>query len=885
MTSQPLPALLGARWAVVPSVATSPFLVEMATELVTVSPQDQAVHITLLVLGAGPAQRADIAVIAEAVSTGGTLIPIVLGHEASDALPDLSQILVADRLPRQVAQQVAGLMGATGEELVELQDLVAAATQWEVGGRRADHLLSSGQAARGTALLAVAGRVGVGNPTLLRQFVTTSVVHGRRRQRRLRSILTGASLVLLALAILAAVSRVAAVQAADTARLHAGISASSRLVRQVEEMLASAPDPDLPLLLAAEALDAAATPAAIDISRRVLNRIPAHQTVTLPTNARWVAAATHASTIAVALVDRRLLLLDGANVTRRLDPLEGDTQLRPTVRPDGKIVAFVGGEAVWFVDPRTEQPPDRITLPAGASAFAGQWVGEAVVVLTAAGPLRVDIEGRVMPWGQFPWRDDIRAMDISVDGSLVAMASRSHGVWLGDPITGTVRWASTDTDVWDVTISNEHSVVLRRPQAEQRLQLDTGEITAEPYRGSQIALARNVGGGLASLSRDGSVCHLDPRTGESLQCHPAHAGGVVDLAVADGGLVTIGLDGRLRLWGMPALPQSLAPYLRTPPAQSMLDRLGEYHAGQRNKLAVSPDGRKAGLLLPAVGGAVTFDPGALSLGAARFQGIYFGQYSAVLSEDGQYVADVRDGRVTVRHLNSDTQWEVTGRFTTEGDLARPTPVAVSADGEQVVHHRAGQALTAVRRAVRHLETEPNQNPVTNWIDDQGRTSAVFANGLLRREHSESTWLVRPPLTVTAATFDHNGDPVLIDSAGTLIAYFGGTKRDVTSLPPGLTAEAIRVAPDGSSIAVLGGRRALVVDATSGEPQLHIQVFAPPEVIQDVAFLPDGQVLAIRLDGRLQKYGLTSSAEVQDGVRAALPRTLTDDERALFELGG
>ena len=875
----------GLRLLVAPSCAGSPLSEQLSDAVRDGLGADAASALTALVLPAGPIRAEDQALIDQATDSataGSTIVPVVIGHEASHALPDVSQLIVAGRDAAWVTDRLGRLMAASGRDLIALQDLHLAATRWDATGRPPAALLGSAAAAEALALLPVAAKVGWVDVPLVTSFVDASARHQRGRQRRLLGGLAVASVILLVLGVVALLSRVEAAAAADQARAQAAISTSSRLVRQVDDMLGASPGPDLPQLLIAEALRADASPAALATARRVVELIPVHRSVTLPAPAREV-SVDRAGTLTVAtLFDGRVTIVSGEEVTRTVAPVAADDIAIPVVHPDGTNIALLTREAVHVVEVQGDRPPERVAA-ASEGGFLGRWVDGGLVVLNDHGPTLLDPQaGTAQPWGELPWRDDVRAADLSPDGSVLALVSPSHGVWIGDPRSGTATYVSDDTSVQDVTLGGTGTAVLRRAGGSSRLDLVSGDTITEPTRALQGALVAGPAGGLARLGRDGTVCYLEPATGRSAFCHPAHAGGVIDLAVSDTAAYTVGFDTQLRIWQHPETPRYLSPEMVSSTDDIVSRQIGNDPAA-RAQLVVAPAGSHGALFLPMRGMIGTFNPATLEARDTLFYRLWLKQYLAVLSSDARSLGAVWEKQAEVIDLDGGTiRWRLEQQLPfTAGQLLTPL-VAVSADGLVMTYQFAGSGYMISAESARGERYAAAHNPIAAQVAD-GVLTLITADGVLSRD-GRQTLLVRAPDTVVAAAFAEDGRPVVVDSTGTVLRFPDGVRNEVMTLPSGFRPLSVRVSADGQRIALVGADRTLIVAAETGATLLDVRPAEAGAVVQDVAFLSSDAVLLARADGGLQRRDALDDDALAGVVGASAPRELTTAERDQFGIG-
>jgi WD40 repeat protein len=629
-----------------------------------------------------------------------------------------------------------------------------------------------------------------------------------RRHRRLVALLASS---LLVLAVMAAVTVYALTQRSE-ARAEEREATSSRLAGEAGLLIPAAQaelDPELALLLAAEAAKIAPTPRAVDTLRRAL--LVSHLRTVVPE--AGVASAAFS--------------------------------------PDGSrlVVGTEGGSAaIYDADTRSKLATLQTDRPVTTAAFSPD--GESVLTTEAGGPARIwDAAAgtSLRSLGGTP-----TAASYSPDGSLVVTAEPSGTrVWQADdgapvatlPQEGPVRQAAFGPDgdlVATVGADSKARVFDAR----------TGDLLATVEHGGEVTGATIAPGGdqLVTTGADGvaRIWALD-RGGRLLRELTGHRGPLTAGVVSGDGtrLVTTSQDGTARLWELPS-------------GRFVAELLG--HAGRVTGAAFSDDSES----VVTWGAGGTARVGDARTGAARallaghgeaVTGASFdssGDFVLTTSANGQ--ARLWRSRVEaeLRPVGSVPAPVSAAAFSGDGSVV----AASSPSGVEIVESGDGEQVATVATTPTRVLAASRDG---SWVATVSGTSV----SLWRAGVAEPEAVVDGGETVTAVAFAGDADRVAVGTMGGTISVHTVDGGRVSSLDgSGEPVTAVAFDPSGDNVAA-GFEDGMLGAWTTGDGErLYLGAgHGNGARVASLAFSPDG--------GRLVSGGGDSTARVWDAATGRL----------------
>jgi WD40 repeat protein len=615
-----------------------------------------------------------------------------------------------------------------------------------------------------------------------------------RRHRRLLALLASTLVVLAVMAavtIYALTQRSEAREQADVARTEELSATANRLAAEAATLIPPAQaelDPELALLLAAEAAELDATPRAVNILRRAL--LVSHLRAVLPEDG--VTSATFSP--------------DGAQV------LVGTED---------------GTTAVYSADGRTKQATLEVGDHVTGAVFAPD--GRHVLTTERAGPAKLwDVaEGTVeRSFGRAPI-----SASLSPDGSL-ALTAEAQAVRVWRVSDGSVvSTIELPADVQQASFSPDGALVTTVGQGPEAQVFDaaSGRMVAAVDHGSEVTSAAIAPGGrlLVTTGTD-SLARLWAMTGggKLLQVLEGHRGHITSGVVSPDGtlLVTTSTDGTARVWELPS--------------GQFVSELG--HPNRVSGAAFSGDSRS--VVTWDVGGQARVGSPRTGVTSALLAGHRDAVTSATFDASGETVLTASaDGRARIwrsgiiadlRPVAALSPPVSAAAFGVNGDY-----VAVSAgDGLEVLSTSDGDHVARMPSAPAvAVALSRDGSSLAAALDDRVSIWAVGEDGPRQTLDEAATALAFSPDGSLLAVGTESGSIGIWARDGRRVSVLTGSSATVTSIAFDLA---------GERLAAGFGDGTLAVWRVNGADRLYARTANRQAVpVTSVAFSPDGDRLA------------------------------------------
>lgn len=862
----------------------------LAVEHIALGPSSTAAHgegspCVVVFLSQAAVADVDLRATVERLSADPTveLLPVALDEGGTTLLGNLSQVDHRALGPDRSAQRIAVVATAGSADLAAWNRLSSRAQQWAAGGRPASARLSAEDADAAEALLVrPIGRTASEERVAVEDLVGSSRRSERRRRAARIALVTAVVAVLATAATSAAVQSRTARQEATRADRAADRSRAARLLDQAEAQVPF--DPDLPWLLAREALDDDPSSTVSARAAALLSRLVPHETFGLPfAPGPMAAAGSHAALL--SLGSDRIAVLDVGTGALLVDiTAEGDRFDGFALSPDGgrlavldeglRIVEVATGEVGPVLHGRADgvQWPsvDRVLLHEGDEVIA--------VDPDGAGDTRLATV------------DDARLLDATPDDWIAV--GTGEGVTVLGP-DGEERATIDEPDLTGITASPaDEELLVWTSFGFRRIPLThTGAVDEDREEHTVDVKERTVRwvgqtpgaeGTVPICLSDGTIGAVHPGTRNVVDGFVAHRGTCLAVAALDDGRwVSVGSDRRLRTWDTSGRAETFIDVQALSyEVSGLLTGSGDAETVRAQIVAAPGSERATATATPAFDVAVVDRPTGRVTNSFSIGGL-----------DAPVRPAATVGRGVRFYPSGPTTWDVEARTTV--DLP-PAPlssgersIVVSPDGRTVAV--VGEAATYVVSADdvdagwREEQHDQVDRPVAARVDDAGRATVLFATGALWRSGGGgSTRLVEVAERLEVGRIDADGTIVAVAADGRVLA------GDESGLAPrGEVARDVRpyavdVSADGTHAAVIGLRRTQVVRLGDGMIVAEDIVAEDYRAVTAVLFDDDdpaGGGVTVRADGSIRRWDLVPPADAGAALRGGAPRQLTDEERA------
>lgn len=818
------------------------------------------------------------------------VVPLVIGDGPSRLLDDQSQIIVPLGAIAEAADILSSLAKLSGGELVQVNAMNAAATYWESHGRPDSALLTGPETSGAATAAAAAAAADHPDVELMNAFVRASLQSSQRTTRIRRLILTGTCLVLIAASVVALVQQSRANAAADESRIQANAALSNRLVQDVEAQLQHASDPDLTWLLAREALAVDPSPAAVRAALQVSTTTPQHRSIKLPAKPLDLTSSSR-GTMAIRYVGGLVEVRDAEGKVLRT--YLGTSELREvSISNDGtRIAIFDGDQIITNAAGDRQFPASEDVKTAMVPAATGRWSGVDLMLLTPSGlkVLGPNGEIRAAAVQPDPRIGTLGQLDITPNGSRLAVTG-TNGVWVTDRNTAMSAAAILPSIARVVlTEDGKHVYVHRlRSGAVEVLDVrDDGQLQesgGDPGGALQIYRA-----GPLVILRDspGRLCAATPPAAVGARCFWAHQGIVVGVAsLGLLGVATAGTDRYLRVWPTVSAGAYPVPQINGTSAGSFVAETDKNRLGRRSSLQCDGD-TPCWEIGASTGTWASFDADLTSsehrwLGDPEF-------FRVVQAEGGAFVGvrSVASGWAAVlkgptNTADKDAKLEVLWQGQQAGTFTDGID-AVAPDGaEYVLATQRGMTTWTDLDVATRDRADDNAFPVgVVFGGPNGTATAYYSDGSALTMSTDTTFLSG---ALKAVAESPSGDTLWwVDGEGGVFSRTGGFSQSRGRLPTGFDTIAIRPSPDGHYVAAFAPRETIIIRTSDSVPVFDWVATSEMDSVQDVAFRGPRSVLTVDHSGALRLVELTDTDSLIRSFQELLPRSLSPEERNLFDL--
>jgi hypothetical protein len=792
------------------------------------------------------------------------LVPVVPDSTSSPTLPELSQLLIGRIGVAAAARRITTIARFGGSTLADLFRLEADAATW-VGEGRPNALLPRGSTVD-VSLHTITTAIGLASADAT-AFVRAGLARRRRRTRRFSVTAALAACLLAITSTVAIVQRAGATQATRESEQLTAEADSVRLARLAVQTQGI--DPDLPWLLANQALHTARTPEAVDAARRVLATTPEHVSVPLPGLPDYLSADPTSDTVAINYVDGPTDIRsasDGRLLRSFTQPARLST-LAPggeTVLLDGEFVDVASGKTV-----RKLETGQQFRGWAGATAALVRVGGQLAVLDLGSGGLRqfaIPLSSGTYAWSLAAHAPIANLMD---GNSLLSV----------DLTSGTALPPVSIDDARDVATSDDGTrvFVARQKGPSQAFSRTGTALTPIGGAGSGTSVI-TAGSSWVLAGAEGQVEWTSSGENSVAYRYIAHRGPTVGVGLAaDGRTVTAGGDHYLRVWSP---PQEQVTYTEPGLQAVMFDPFNRAIASTRfsarSLLALSPDSGRLTYVVQSDGLAGVVDArrldrvsGPMELGLITVTVVPLANGQAAFFKDGGQtgVVDIAAGSIV---------WQ------RKVDRLAVTSVIVAASAD-----RARLAFASFAGLVSYGSTgdvttnsfDGQETPVAVLFDSADAASVVTSEGHWYRESGAAVQLSVADSAIAAAGLAPDGSLVIVQQNGTLSRYTNGKLVKVTSVNADMQAFALRFSPDGSLIGVLGAVRGVVLNSSSGRLVADLYPTGlDSSIVRDVALTGDA-VWEVRSDGGLVRRPIVDDDTAVARIADHLPRAIRPAESA------
>ncbi|WP_146111874.1 WD40 repeat domain-containing protein [Arthrobacter sp. MYb227] len=797
------------------------------------------------------------------------LVPVVEGSTPSHILGNLSHLVLGQLSVSQIADRIVLLANVGGARLAYLVRLEARADQWFVSDRNRATLLRGSAIDEATKVVGAASMVA--SPRA-KEFVRASLEARRSRSRIQRAIAGIVAGVLIAGSTVAVVQRQTANAAAMSAEARAADAQSVRLAGLATSLIGT--DPDLPWLLATEALQQSQTADAIDSARRVIQSAPTHQSIKLDGLPIAMASDRITGKIIIRFVDgsTELRSADDGQLIRQFSALSTDLA-GADIAPGGKTV-LVGNR---LIDVESAQ-----TIRTFSGTFGG-WAspGSALIVQKKKLALLDIKSGSIKQTQVIITSPEDAAFSVAahapiatiLDGKRLLSVNLNTGTALA-PLNierdSMVSIATSDDGAMAFIALSQGSKIFHRSEGNLEDVNVIGTGTAVVCNGKTWIIANNML----------PISHLGVESKTVHASYLAHRGPISGIGALSGGrTVTSGADGYLRIWdplpdiSFPAGGDKLQGF-------DAFSRAGLARTLYRPKLSLSND-RKTITVSNANQGSVdvlnsvdlTKKDGTLSGGApiinVPLSNERFVRINNLGTELSLMVVEVSTNKIL---------WKATP----DENMRYLHEVTADSTGSRVAT-ASSKSLVSYGSDGSIIRTPFDRTSIPVWIGmREGNAMAVTSEGMYFQEGADPVPLTELGSPIVSAALGPENSIFVLGTDGTLAQSNAGRMRVITNLGSTLGAFSMRASKDGTQIAVLGSASSVVVSAVDGHTLLDL---SPTDrnysTIRDVA-LDGNSVWLVRADGGVLNVPLSSETKLRDTLESVTPRMMSIAERESLE---
>ncbi|MGA5541366.1 WD40 repeat domain-containing protein [Mycobacterium sp. NPDC051198] len=858
---------------------------------VTSSDCPVAVLITASMLGAEEAERV------QAVAQGyDEVLPVSFLPGPAPIFAGLSQSLISQLGVDKCAARISTIVQHGGKAIIGWNNLVADALRWQNEGRQA--LIPEAELGGSLALLQSGPAKESERRELVRNYIEASQQAVGRRRRIGQTVIAVSATILVAVLVFAVVQAISARVAQNRSQQAADTATASRLAREATNLIPG--DPDLPTLLALRALHTTPSPAAQTAVARVAASTWPHTSHHLAFKPQGIHGARESERVAIVKAGEGMVVYDspGGNILKEFpfdDPSnsDGTTAL---LSPNGNLLAVhqPNTSSIKIFDVNSGDELPDIARPGGIALL--DWLdsehvligrdNQLVSVNAADGAIEVIAEttaGEVIDSGSVSTEQN--RIIAATGGSVVIVNTTTHAV------EHTRRSALRDPSL---SADGKRVLGIDYPQPVSYF-IDDDETTVpepHPFAARQILPIDGQYALITTGSGDMSII-----SGERIfQTVRAHLSGRVWAArLHDGRIATVGADGFLRDWSVPSadtfgVPTSIGFIDESARMASILGVHAAPRESARNQIRIPAVGHLAVTAVPGYAHVVTTE--SLETTNRRF---FSGLVTDIsLSQDGSHIASVGPERSrSFRFDESEEFWIASSTPELPGTTV-PTAIGDGGKAVSAVSNDGSTILIADEYQVSRRRDGDNsderfdiaRHPVSLSPDPTGAGSVLTADGYLRHsdgseERLDLPWS-DPPLTVAAAQPDGEGGFTLVTEDGQLFTSSADGLASVGSIGAGNGAFALRTAPDGRRIAVIGEQGIVVFD-TGSRRVVFWEAASGASTVTDVVFADDdARLYAVTEIGAVRSIEITGDG---NALQPEAPRTLTPQESTLFNLGG
>ncbi|MCW2777490.1 MAG: hypothetical protein JWN17_1215, partial [Frankiales bacterium] len=701
-----------------------------------------------------------------------------------------------------------------------------------------------------------------------------SSAHRRRRNRRLVAVATAAILVLALVSVVALTQQQQAAAATDDFHDRQGHAESLRLAGLATDLIGI--DPDLPWILAQQALAAADTPEAETAARQVLNAVPPHRSVELPGLPAAMTSDPDSDLVAVSYMDGRTEIRSGKDGSLRVDvPARGETLTAAALAPGGGTVAIQGAD-LRLVDAASGETRD--TVP--GEIFLG-WVDADHVLISSDGVLAVmDVgSGARTPTQVAVAADTPYAYSVSADGRIATLVGGDQVISV-DLRTGQALPAVAVADAVDVATAGDGATAMVMTSGGSPTLVTRGDegLSVDDAAGFGEHVIAAAAGYLMG-SGSGQVQLVEATQRAATRLFTAHRGPATGLGeLSDGRLATVGADRYLRIWD---LSDQLVRYPRAGTGPDLLPRMSarEFESF-RPKISLDADADRLTYTFQVPGFVGSLDARTLD---AVGETADFGDITVLtrpLPTAGRLAVVDASGYSGLWDIGgSAARWSCPD---SGGRALSAMLMGASDDGQRLALASPFALVSWGATDCAYERTEyggQGQQPVATLVDGDHHASVVTTAGTWWREGARPVFLTDPGESITAAALAPDGMLLYVTGSGELFGRSGDETRCIGTVPDGLAAFALRPSADGRLVGVIGLHRSVVLDADTGRVAMDLSAGDRDGAeVRDVA-ISGSTVWAIRADDAVVRRTVQSDDDVDAELTARLPRPLGDDESA------